>query len=118
MGKFAVLYLDQKDASVIQRDFDKKAHVCFWRERDHHLHCDRLCDGGVQRDSQTPPTSSGEAWCCRGALLRMRLADSRLWPPCLVSKAAVRARARRWRSGGGRDGRLPLEGLVKLPEWL
>lgn len=28
VGKFAVLYLDQRDASVIQRDLDKKAQVC------------------------------------------------------------------------------------------
>lgn len=53
VGKFAVLYLDQKDVSAFQRDLDKKAQVFVWREMD-HLHCDSLCGGGVQRHSQTP----------------------------------------------------------------
>lgn len=33
VGKFVVLYLDQKDASVIQGELDKKAQVCVLRER-------------------------------------------------------------------------------------
>lgn len=113
VGKFAVLYLHQKDVSAIQRDLDKRAQVCVWRERD-HLHCDRLCSGGVQRHSQIPPASLEEAQCYGATLLSTWLVDGRFRPPCLVSKAVVRACARRRRSGSGRAGGCHRRSPVKL----
>lgn len=53
MGKFAVLYLDQKEVSAFQRGLDKKAQALVWRETA-RLRCDSLSGGGVQRHSRTP----------------------------------------------------------------
>lgn len=60
---------------------------------------DRLCSGGVRRHSQVPPASLEEVQCYGGSLFGTRFVDSRFWPPHLVSKAAVHARARCRRSG-------------------
>lgn len=79
-GKYAGLYLDQKDASMIQRDLDKKAQVPVWKERDHLLHCDWLCSEEVQRHSQIS-LASLEEMCYGRALLSTWFVDSRFSPP-------------------------------------
>lgn len=101
MGKFAILYLDQKEVSAFQRDLDKKAQAFVWRETA-RLRCDSLSGGGVQRHSRTPcQLGESAALGGEGAEMLQGASSAQVIQGCCVAGARQQSPASASQLGSG-----------------